>query len=176
MRTLVLEVLFSWTRHHRNNTLIAICTLQENNKIQKGQKSRFNPAGLNGVQSKELDWKYIRQVSSDALAAHLCRGDKDINSLQHTTSVNQVLRVMGLDSHDRPSSGSRTFLSFSCLSMANQEAVGRSAALLLRIKGLSLQKRPLFLLFAQVRRTTAILDVTMLCAVEGAQCKTRELP
>lgn len=82
--------------------MIAICTLQENNKIQKGQKSRFNPAGLNGVQSKELDWKYIRQVSSDALAAHLCRGNKHINSLNHTTSVNQVLRVMGLDSHDRP--------------------------------------------------------------------------
>ena len=175
MCTLVLEVLFSWTRHHRNNTLIAICTLQENNKIKKGQKSPFNPAGLNGVQSKELDCKYIRQVSSDALAAHLCRGDKDINSLQHTTSVNQVLRVMGLDSHDRPS-GSRTFLSFSCLSMANQEAVGRSAALSLRIKALSLQKRPLFVLFALVRRTAAILDVTMLCAVEGTQCKTRELP
>ena len=82
--------------------MIAICTLQENNKIQKGQKSRFNPAGLNGVQSKELDWKYIRQVSSDALAAHLCRGNKHKNSLNHTTSVNQALRVMGLDSHDRP--------------------------------------------------------------------------
>ena len=73
-------------------------------------------------------------------------------------------------------SGSRTFLSFSCFSIANQEAVSRSAALLLRIKALALQKRPLFVLFALVGRTAAILDVAMLCAVEGAQCKTRELP
>ena len=50
------------------------------------------------------------------------------------------------------------------------------AALLLRIKALALQKRPLFLLFALAGRTTAILDVAMLCAVEGAQCKRRELP
>ena len=36
----------------------------------------------------------------------------------------------------------------------------------------------LFVLFALVlvERTAAILDVAMLCAVEGAQCKTRELP
>ena len=47
-------------------------------------------------------------------------------------------------------SGSRTFVSFSCLSMANQEAVGRSAALLLQIKALAPQKRPLFFLFALV--------------------------
>ena len=73
-------------------------------------------------------------------------------------------------------SGSRTFLSFSCFSIANQEAVSRSAALLLRIKALALQKRPLFVLFALVGRTAAILDVAMLCAVEGAQCKTGELP
>ena len=73
-------------------------------------------------------------------------------------------------------SESRTFLSFSCFSIANQEAVSRSAALLLRIKALALQKRPLFVLFALVGRTAAILDVAMLCAVEGAQCKTRELP
>ena len=66
-------------------------------------------------------------------------------------------------------SGSRTFLSFSCFSIANQEAVSRSAAL-------ALQKRPLFVLFALVGRTAAILDVAMLCAVEGPQCKTRELP
>ena len=44
-------------------------------------------------------------------------------------------------------SGSCTFLSFSCFSTANQEAVSRSAALLLRIKALALQKRPLFVLF-----------------------------
>ena len=50
------------------------------------------------------------------------------------------------------------------------------AALLLRIKALALQKRPLFVLFALAGRTTAILDVAMLCAVEGAQCKRRELP
>ena len=60
--------------------------------------------------------------------------------------------------------------------MANQEAVSRSAALLLRIKALALQKRPLFVVFALVERIAAILDVAMLCAVEGAQCKTRELP
>ena len=61
-------------------------------------------------------------------------------------------------------------------SIANQEAVSRSPALLLRIKALALQKRPLFVLFALVGRTAAILNVAMLCAVEGAQCKTRELP
>ena len=43
-------------------------------------------------------------------------------------------------------SGSRTFLSFSCFSIANEEAFSRSAALLLRIKALALQKRPLFVL------------------------------
>ena len=37
-------------------------------------------------------------------------------------------------------SGSPTFLPFSCFSIANQEAVSRSAALLLRIKALALQK------------------------------------
>ena len=73
-------------------------------------------------------------------------------------------------------SGSRTFLSFSCFSIANQEAVSRSTALLLRINALALQKRPFFVLFALAGRTAAILDVAMLCAVEGAQCKTRELP
>ena len=73
-------------------------------------------------------------------------------------------------------SGLRTFLSCSCFLLANQEAVGRSATLLWRIKALALQKRPLFVLFALLRRTAAILDVAMLCAVEGAQCKTRELP
>ena len=50
------------------------------------------------------------------------------------------------------------------------------ATLLLRIEALALQKRPLFLLFALAGRTTVILDVAMLCAVEGAQCKRRELP
>ena len=49
--------------------------------------------------------------------------------------------------------GSSTLLSFSCFSIANQEAVSRSAALLLRIKALALQKRPLFALFALVGRT-----------------------
>ena len=73
------------------------------------------------------------------------------------------------------SSGSHTFLSFSCFSIADQEAVSLSAALLLRIKAVALHKQPLFVLFALVGRTAAILDVTMLCAVEGAQCKTREL-
>ena len=65
--------------------------------------------------------------------------------------------------------GSRTFLSFSCFSIANQEAVSRSAAL-------ALQKRPLFVLFALVGRNVAVLDVAVLCALEGAQCKPRELP
>ena len=54
--------------------------------------------------------------------------------------------------------------------------MSRSVASVLRIKALVLQKRPLFVLFALVGRTAAILDVAMLCAVEGAQCKTRELP
>ena len=45
-------------------------------------------------------------------------------------------------------SGSHTFLSFSCFSIASQEAVGRCVVLLLRIKGLGLQKRSLFVLFA----------------------------
>ena len=73
-------------------------------------------------------------------------------------------------------SGSRIFLSFSCFSIANEEAVSRSAALLLRKKALAPQKWPLFVLFALVGRTAAILDVAILCAVEGVQCKTRELP
>ena len=73
-------------------------------------------------------------------------------------------------------SGSRTFLSFSCFSIANQEAVSRFAALLLRIIALAVQKRPLFVLFAPAGRTAAFLDVAMLCAVEGAQCKRKELP
>ena len=73
-------------------------------------------------------------------------------------------------------SGYLTFLSFSCFLIENQEAVSRSAALLLRIKALALQKWPLLVLFALVGRTAAILDVAILCAVEGAQCKTRELP
>ena len=60
--------------------------------------------------------------------------------------------------------------------MANQEAVSRSAALLLGIKALALQKRPLFVVFALVGRIAAILDVAMLCEVKGAQCKTKELP
>ena len=34
----------------------------------------------------------------------------------------------------------------------------------------------LFVLFALAGIIAAILDVAMLCAVEGAQCKTRELP
>ena len=73
-------------------------------------------------------------------------------------------------------SASRTFLPFSCFSIANQEAVSRFAALLLRIIALALQKRPLFVLCALVGRAAAILDVATLCAVEGAQCKTKELP
>ena len=59
---------------------------------------------------------------------------------------------------------------------AHQEAVNRSATLFVRIKALALQKRRLFVLFALLGRTAAILDVALLCAVEGAQCKTRELP
>ena len=73
-------------------------------------------------------------------------------------------------------SGSRTFLSFSCFSIANQETVSRYVALLVRVKALALQKRPFFVPSALVGKTAAILDVPILCAVEGAQCKTRELP
>ena len=68
------------------------------------------------------------------------------------------------------------FFHFLVFRWQNQEAVSRSAALLLRIKALALQKWPLFIVFALVGRIAAILDVAMLCAVEGAQCKTRELP
>ena len=74
-------------------------------------------------------------------------------------------------------SGSSTFLSRFCFSITSQEAVSRSAALLLLpIKALALQKRPLFVIFEMAERTAAILDVAILCTVEGAQCKTRELP
>ena len=66
--------------------------------------------------------------------------------------------------------------SFASCSIADQEAVSRSPALLLGIKTLALQKWPLFALFALAGRTAAILDVAILCAVEGEQCKTRELP
>ena len=62
-------------------------------------------------------------------------------------------------------SGSCTFLSFSCFSIANQEALSRSAPLLLRIKALAVQKWLLFFLFALAGRTAAILDVAILCAV-----------
>ena len=58
-------------------------------------------------------------------------------------------------------------LSFSCFSIANQETVSRSMALFLRIKALALQKRSLFVLFALVVRTAAILDVAMFCACRG---------
>ena len=73
-------------------------------------------------------------------------------------------------------SGSRLFFSFFCFSIADREAVSGSAILLLRIKALALQKRPLFVLFALAGRTAAILDVAILFAGEGAQPKTRELP
>ena len=69
-------------------------------------------------------------------------------------------------------SGSRTIVSCSCFSIISQEAVSRSAALLLlRIKALALQKRLLFVLFELAERTAAILDVTILCPVEVAQCE-----
>ena len=45
------------------------------------------------------------------------------------------------------------FYHFLVFSIANQEADSRSAALLLRIKALALQERPLFVLFALVGRT-----------------------
>ena len=69
------------------------------------------------------------------------------------------------------SSGSHTFLSFSCFSIADQEAVSLSAALLLRIKAVALHKRPLFVLFALVGRTAAILDVTMLSKKLSYNCR-----
>ena len=62
------------------------------------------------------------------------------------------------------------FFSFPWFSITDQEAVRRSAALLLRIKDLALQKRPLFVLFALAGIIAAILDVAMLCAVEGVRC------
>ena len=68
------------------------------------------------------------------------------------------------------------FFSFSCFLIADQAAVSRFAAFLLRIKASALQKRPLFDLLALARRTAAILDVVILCAEKVAQCKTRESP
>ena len=56
------------------------------------------------------------------------------------------------------------------------DRVTQNPALLLRIKASALQKRPLFVLFALVGLTAAILDLALLCAVQDAQCKTRELP
>lgn len=69
-----------------------------------------------------------------------------------------------------------TFFSFSSFLIADQEAVSRFAAFLLRMKALAPQKRPLFVLLMLAGRTAAILDVAMLCAEEVAQCKTRESP
>ena len=43
-------------------------------------------------------------------------------------------------------------------------------------KSFSSAKAAVVVLFALVGRTAAILDVAMLCTVESAQCKTRELP
>ena len=68
----------------------------------------------------------------------------------------------------RPRSGnplqtsrSRALFSFSCFLRADQEAVGRFAAFLLRIKAFALQKRPLSGLFTLAGRTAAILDVAI---------------
>ena len=60
--------------------------------------------------------------------------------------------------------------------MADQEAFSQSAALLLQLKTLALQKQPLFVLFALAGITAAILEVAILCKVEGVQCKSREFP
>ena len=100
----------------------------------------------------------------------------DTGSLMQLESRNNSTTRRPRSEKPLQTSGSRTFLSFSCFSIANQETVSRSAALLVRIKALALQKRPFFVTFALVGRTAAILDVPILCAVEGAQCKTRELP
>ena len=68
----------------------------------------------------------------------------------------------------RPRSGnplqtsrSRTFFSFSYFLRADQEAVSRFAAFLLRIKAFALQKRPLSVLFTLAGRTAAFLDVAI---------------
>ena len=68
--------------------------------------------------------------------------------------------------------GGDTFFSFSCFLTADQEAVSRFVAFLLRVKASTLQKRPLFDLLAP-GRTAAILHVVMLWAEKVAQCKTR---
>ena len=47
--------------------------------------------------------------------------------------------------------------------------------IIITIKTFRSAKAALFVLFALVERTAAMLDVAMLCAVEGAQYKTREL-
>ena len=68
----------------------------------------------------------------------------------------------------RPRSGnqlqtsrSRTLFSFSCFLRADQEAVSRFAAFLLRIKAFALHKRSLSVLFTLAGRTAAILDVAI---------------
>ena len=68
----------------------------------------------------------------------------------------------------RPRSGnplqtsrSRTLFSFSCFLRADQGAISRFAAFLLRIKAFALQKRLLSVLFTQAGRTAAILDVAI---------------
>ena len=53
--------------------------------------------------------------------------------------------------------------------------MSRSHAVVKQTSGSS-KKRPVFVLFALAERTAAILDVALLCSVESAQCKTRELP
>ena len=68
----------------------------------------------------------------------------------------------------RPRSGnplqtsrSRTLFSFSCFLRADQGAISRFAAFLLRIKAFALQKRPLSVLFKPAGRTAAILYVAI---------------
>ena len=89
------------------------------------------------------------------------------------TFLNWIPQLEGrkVKHHCRLRDHTHFFYSFPCLSIADREAVSRSAAVL-PIKALALQKRPLFVPFALAGITAAILDVAISRAVEGAPCKT----
>ena len=81
-----------------------------------------------------------------------------------------ILQLDGreVEIHCRPPDHAH-FFSFSCFLRADQGAISRFAAFLLRIKAFALQKRPLSVLFTLAGRTAAILDVAI-------NVKTRKSP
>ena len=124
----------------------------------------------------------VQNITNCGLQVRLVNIPGDGNCLFHAisdqlTRVNEIpkthveLRALAIETLKDPSNICVSFITVNLFFF-----ISLFTALLSRIKALALQKRPLFVLFALVGRTTAILDVAMLCAVEGAQCKTRELP